>query len=395
MSQGSKNPNEDFIMFALIIAGLALLSWLIWTLFHIQLIEALRWLRYGEMRLVAMINDPGYSIMYPGVGRQALQDWMNWLPNVPAEQIRLLDVKVMSALAVPPLRWIIVGLLALMAAIVIVSGPGTKFQRRFNLEALMREQAKSFPITAPFVKYNPLAGKSRSPGQAVPSRLPLFAEALSPEEWVAYNGITYRNGRLDADAAYRALYHQLGRRWQGVEKLSLPLQGLYAAFALKHVRKRKESEALLNALALAWVPGQGMKIPFGLRRKIKKAIKDPKVGGELKRYTDQHAFETTALLRALQRAREEGGVLAPATFLWLRGVEREIWYPLNNLGRKSYHAEASGALTHFTNELVTGQKIPTPRFDEILKVLEDYLRSPGARPIPPLEGIGRKKKVAS
>ena len=74
--------------------------------------------------------------------------------------------------------------------------------------------------------------------------------------------------------------------------------------------------------------------------------------------------------------------MAPAQFLWLRGADRNLWYPLNNLGRKSYHAEAAGAMVHYTNELIAGQKIPTPRFDEIIKGIEAYLKSAMVRSIP-------------
>jgi intracellular multiplication protein IcmP len=126
---------------------------------------------------------------------------------------------------------------------------------------------------------------------------------------------------------------------------------------------------------------------------IYKIIRDPKLGGALQKYADQHAYETTALLRCLARARQEGGVLAPASFLWLRGQDRTLWYPLNNLGRRSYHAEAVGALVHYTNELIAGQKIPTPRFEDVIKGIEAFLKSPGAKSIPPLDktAAGGKK----
>src|SRR5690606_24894060 len=148
----------------------------------------------------------------------------------------------------------------------------------------------------------------RAPGQPVPAHLPLFSEALTPEEWMAYHEITIQGGRMDAGRAYQALALQLGKRWQGPQKLPIHMQGLYAAFALKHVRKRTQSDDLLNNMALAWSADGGFRPSSKLVSQIRKVIKDPKIGGALQQYADQHAYEPTALLRCLNRAREEGGV---------------------------------------------------------------------------------------
>lgn len=390
MSQQQKSPHEEFIM-TTIVAGLIFgISFVIWKFFHVQLTEMLRWIRVGEMWIASLYMDPNYQIVYPGIPEpQKLKVWLDWLSServdVASGDITPFHLKVITNVALPPLRWPIIGILALLALIVMFKGPGTHYHRRMGLEGLMREQAKSFPVIAPFLKFNPLKLKFRVLGQAVPSKLPIFSEALSPEEWVAHNRISFEGRKLDVAQAYQAFAKQLGPRWRGPKHLPLHLQGLYAAFALKHVRKRGECEKLLNELALSWTPDHGFKPPAKVRRKIKKIINDPKIGGALEPFTKQHAFQTTAMLKALQRARQEGGVLAPAEFLWLRGHDRMSWYPLNNLGRKSYHAEASGAMVHFTNELIAGQKIPTPRFEDVIQVLEDNLKIFGARPIPPLE----------
>ena len=68
-----------------------------------------------------------------------------------------------------------------------------------------------------------------------------------------------------------------------------------------------------------------------------------------------------------------GGVLAPAAFLWLRGEERALWYPLNNQGRRSYHAEAAGAMAHFMAELAAKKPLPIPRVETALITINQYL----------------------
>jgi len=386
-----KSPHEDFIMFTIVVGILAGLCWVIWHFFHNELTNMVRYVRIGEMWLVRGIYGKKFGIA-DGQGRELLQVWQGWLPKAPVEEISIEHIKRSTLVAVVPLKYVLLAIMGVMTVFTIFRGPGTQYRRRMGLETLMQEQAKSFPAIRPFLKFDPRKMPGRAPGQPVPEQLPLFSEALSPEEWLAYHQIRWSGGQLDYNAAYHALTEQLGKRWTGPENLPLHAQGLFAACALKLVRKRKDCEAILNMLAESWTADSGFKPSAKLRSKIREVLKNPKTGGALRKFADQHAYETTALLRCVQRAREEGGVLAPAEFVWLRGLDRNLWYPLNNLGRKSYCAEAAGALVHFTNELIAGQKIPTPRFDEVIRGLEAYMKGPSSRPIPELEKKGKKKE---
>ncbi len=378
-----------FFAVLFIVGGLAVF---IWIAFHEQLTNMLRWVRVGELWIIKLLYGNDVMVAVPGAGEQSTEVWRRYLQKAPANELDNKEVIVaMTRAAVPPLTTFFTVILGLMLPILFFFGPGTGYKRRMNLEGLMAEQARSFPAIAPFVKFDPRKLPSRVTGQPVPEQLPLFAEALSPEEWLAYHEIPVMGSKIDANKAYQALVPQLGKRWEGPLKLPLHAQALFAAFALKHVRKRKECETLLNQLALSWSPEKGFNLSLKVRRQIRAIIKDPKLGGALRKVADQHAFETTALLRALATARQEGGILAPAEFLWLRGHDRTLWYPFNNLGRKSYHAEAAGAMVHYTNELIAGQKIPQPRFDEVLKGYEAYLKSPSVRAIP--EKIKGKKSA--
>lgn len=362
------------------------IGWIIWTVFHDQLTTILRWIRVGEINIIALLHGDDYSIRVPEVNQpQYIGQWRKWLPVATIPELSNEVLRVTTWIAVPFMRPVFVTILGLLGIWALFKGPNTHYRRRMNLEGLIAEQSKSFPAIAPFVDFNPLDLPFRVVGNPVPANLPLFAEALSPEEWIAHNEIEVRNNQIDANSTYQALAKQLGNRWQGPLKLPVHAQGIYAACALRHARKRKESEELLGEMAMSWTPENGLKLTAKTKSRITKIIKDPKLGGALQKYADKHAYTTTALLRCLQRAREEGGVLAPSLFLWLRGEDRNLWYPLNNLGRRSYHAEAVGALVHYTNELIAGQKIPTPRFDEVIKGIQEAVTGPQGRPIPPLD----------
>lgn len=384
-----KSPHEDMILFVVTVLLIFGLCWIIWHFFSLELTALYRWIRVAELNIVKLLFGDDTVVVHAAVGEQTTGAWRNYLRHVNVRNITQKDFEVSTYITMMPLRYVFAGVLLLTAMYVMMKGPGTSYKRRLNLETLMQEQAKSFPTIAPFLKFDPRDVPFRAPGQPVPAELPLFSEALTPEEWVAYHEISYQGARLDPQKTYQALTLQLGKRWQGINKLPIHSQGLFAAFALKHVRKRKDSDDLLNQMALAWSPEKGFQPSPKLKKRIQQVNKDPKIGGVLLPYADQHAYETTALLRCLMRARSEGGVIAPATFVWLRGHDRNLWYPLNNLGRRSYHAEAAGAMVHYTNELIAGQKIPTPRFDTTIKGIEEYLKSGAGRVIPELDRTKR------
>ncbi len=384
MSQQQKSPHEEFIM-TFIVVGLILgISFVIWKVFRIQLLEALRFIRMGELQLGMLMHKADTKVAGYTLG--------GWYQSVRDVNVNNLDadlIKRMTYAAVEPIRKLFVVLLGVMTLFVIFKGPGTSYKRRMGLEGLMHEQAKSFPNITPFLKFDPRDLPFRAPGSAVPAQLPLFAEALSPEEWLAFHEVGYSGGQLDVNRAWGALALQLGKRWEGPKKLPPHMQGLYAAFCLKAARKRKDCDALLAEMSVSWSAEKGLKLKSSTMSKIKKIINDPKLSGPMEAVANHHAYVTTAMLRCLQRARAEGGVLAPSEFVWLRGHDRTLWYPLNNLGRKSYMAEAAGAMVHFTNELIAGQKIPTPRFDDVIRGYEAYMKSGVGRAVPERDATAR------
>jgi intracellular multiplication protein IcmP len=382
-----KSPYEDIILFLVVVFIILGLAWVIWHFFSLELTAIVRFVRVWELRLVHLVyGDGGYKVMDFETGTQVNSEvYRKWLPGRPIGEVLPEHIRQSTLVGVLPLKMFFMAGMVLMGLVIALKGPGTHYHRRMGLETLMQEQAKSFPAIQPFLKFDPRKLPFRAPGQPVPAQLPLFSEQLAPEEWLAYHEVKMVGGQLDRNRAWQALALQLGRRWEGPEKLPLHAQGLYAVFALKHVRKRKDSEELLGMMSRCWSADKGFRPSAALKKKIRAAIRNPKVGGAMRKYADQHAYETTALARCLSRAREEGGVLAPAQFLWLRGQDRNLWYPLNNLGRKSYCVEAVGALVHYTNELIAGQKIPTPRFDEVITGFEKYMKSGAARVIPELD----------
>lgn len=369
-----------------------LLMLLFWHYFQYQIKDFIRWIRVGEMWLVSLfVDEANYNVPWRG-GALNFQLWQDATPSIPPKELSTTVMSQISTVTMYPLRYVFSAILIIMGFWALFYGPRTHYRRKLNLAALIERQAAQFPSIAPFIDFNPAEMAPRPPGSPVPAELPVFAEALGPEEWLAYNEIALPDGRVDFDSAYRGFAKQLGKPWRGPLHLSPDRQVLMAAFCLKVARKRADADEILGELARSWSHKNGLKLSWKLVARARKILKDRDMTAKVMAKCNQHAYENTAMLRALLTAREEGGVMAPAQFVWLRAHDRTLWYVLNNLGRQAFHIEGLGAMAHYKAEKMTQRPIPRPKVDACVESIQDYLNSPKVRPIPALDYSKSKKR---
>tara|TARA_X000001036_G_scaffold32752_1_gene26825 strand:- start:2006 stop:3253 length:1248 start_codon:yes stop_codon:yes gene_type:complete len=404
--QAENTLHENAIGWAMLLVAVAAIGWLFWYYYDTEIRNIVRWIRYAEMWVISWFiyaQNAIFDILGMETERARFvfngkeYDWEASFVSVDAfkkEQLTYTHLSMFGAMAMQPLKHLFIFICGLGCIWCIFKGPRTYYRQRMGLENLIYRQAFNFPVISPFVKFNPATQPPRPPGSPVPAELPLFAEALGPEEWIAYNSIPIPDGNLDREAAAREFKKQLIGRWKGPMALEPYMQVLLAAFCLKSARKRDEADDMLGRLATCWEfkTGLNLKNDKTLLNEARKIIKNKDISGELLAKCNRHAFITTAMLRALMTAREEGGVLAPATFVWLRAHNRTLWYPLNNLGRQSYHLEAIGAMSHFKAERLTQRPIPVPKVEDAVDTISEYMQSIKARPIPQLDYSNSKKK---
>lgn len=398
--KGGQEATLAIIMFAGLIIGFFVIIWLI---FHTQITQGILLLRQGEMALAthwidednARLNHPateeyGYMVRrHQGklADPRSFTAWQEYIPNANPVIFKFKDFAPLSELALTPYKYIVSGIFLLFILHQFFIGVGSKGKRRFDRDGIIAEQAKNFPHITPFVEFNPNDMPQRAPGDPVPVELPSFSEPLGPEEWVAYHQVPMPDGKLDKDMARRGFEQQLGSRWKGPKQLKLHEQILLAGFILKAARKRNEADALLGRLACCWSYKKGLNVGQdpALKRDAYKVLRNKEMCTPTLNIMKQHAYTNPALMRALDFARSEGGILAPAQFVWMRGYDRTLWYVLNNVGKQAFHIEALGAMAHYVHEKRTNRPIPVPKVDEAVNSLNALLESDHARPIPELD----------
>ncbi len=406
----ANNQGEPTISLFLVMALLAALSWFLWRMTgDVILTYFFRWVRYAELWIVNLFSHQYDACLHWLVVAKASNAPPSpeaisatnacfgnaFLSQLPRDEVglyfrlSLTSISLIGAEAMVFFRWPIALVLLAIGSYAILLSPRNKFSTRHTLESLIEVQAKMWPVISPILKFNP-SKSGRILGDPVPDKLPIFAEALSPEEWITWNRIPLVNGIPDRETARRAFIRQLGPRWNGIFSTPVYMQALLAAFALKGAQKREQSDDFLGKLALCWSPESGFRPTAELLAEIRSILKDPKIGGRLAQVMDRYAWRTTAVLGALKWARDNGGVLAPAQFLWLRAEDRALWYPLNNLGRRAFHSEGAGAMAHFMAEEAAKKPLPIPRVDTCIVTLNTYLNDPNKRPVPmPTNEAGR------
>ncbi len=394
MSDKPQGASEAALGWAILAVIFGALGYMVWHFFAAQIMSVIRWVRYGEMWITSQFVSADYMIPWRGE-EIPFREIMSLAREMPAEKLDGTFMSLISTAAMHPWKWPIMAIMMAIALWALFKGPGTQHRTKYSLDTLINRMAKIFPIIAPMISFDPGKQPPRAPGAPVPAELPPFAEALGPEEWVAYNSLPTPSGKIDHAAATKAFVQQLGPRWKGAQNLPPYKQVLLAAFCLKAARKRNDSDDMLGRLASCWTHEKGLQLSKDktLLKEARAVLKNRDLAAKTLAKANQHAWQTTAMLRALLTAREEGGVLAPAQFVWLRAYDRALWYPLNNMGRQSHHMEALGAMAHFKAEKMAQRPIPIPKVKDAADSIVKYMEGGNARPVPQLDYSGSKKRA--
>ena len=270
----------------------------------------------------------------------------------------------------------------LLAALCTVRNAPARYKRAFDLDGLVREQARTFRTTAAFAKRQlrlvpPARGEPRPADYA-----------LTPAEWIDRYAQS-PDRRLDQGAARRALIAQLGPPWRGISDANPQARCLFAAFALHLAERRAEALELLEECSAGFAdqatdrregPESYLVLPNAVVAAADAALSDREgpVAVALA-ITRRHAFAHTALMELLNAARLTAGVLAPAQFAGPKLVDRPMWYALHSLGFETEgfgrylhpnpRVEALGARAQWAVERAAGRAVPEPNLDLALEAL--------------------------
>jgi intracellular multiplication protein IcmP len=180
------------------------------------------------------------------------------------------------------------------------------------------------------------------------------------------------------------------------DPLELPgyMRGLAAAFVLYINGKPKESYALLGQLSLSYESSDDYNYDLNEvgdyyldLSGVNAVLSNKKYMSIKSKVLDRHNdYAYTWLVALLIVARNKGGELASSRFIWLRAVDRTLWYALNQLGGRMPHVEANGIWSHMAAEEKLGMSLSPPETIRSVESLENELQKEKWIAIPKAKG---------
>lgn len=195
---------------------------------------------------------------------------------------------------------------------------------------------------------------------------PQRREGMTRREWDRVDVI------LKKGEANKIFALQLGPLWKGSSKLPPHAKALFAVFAARANADTKAAEKLLHQLNNT----AGSRLDITGADELLRKHENTKI---VQSILSTHAYVLTVMASMLEAARDDG-VQASADFLWLKPVDRRLWYMLNTVGRQTPFSEVAGAFAHWVAEKEAGRRLLVPTVEEATKALELALKEIIYRP---------------
>lgn len=266
------------------------------------------------------------------------------------------------------IRYPVVAILAVLAFFLYRSNITLKFRKAHSMKTLRLQEQHNWLAIMPIIKED-LANEDVNKGP--------WAMALSPMEFARkHNLLKKEDALLDNPVpgqemtagirkgdAKRVFTLQLGPYWDGFDRCPPQAYALAGVFMARMNRDRDSANLILETLDKTFTAG---KPDFSVARPIVRKYQNSQIVQEI---VAKHAYLLTVLASLLEASREDG-VVPASEFLWLKPIDRRLWYMLNSIGRQTPFAEVGGAFAHWRAEKEMGRRSLVPMIDEAIKALE-------------------------
>jgi intracellular multiplication protein IcmP len=331
-----------------IAAFLVLFSIIIWWKFKAQVVSLLLNIKYYEIILVEEVIDlllditswiglPQPDMASLEYTQSVILDGLAAPEQVSLTEIGVVSSEVGSFTAIP---LFLVSMI--LGSVLFVYHSASRFCSVYNMQKLRLQENVIWPQFSPVLHEN-LVDIDIDKGHWRMSEQPMqFAKKHDLLEEYIKDGKTL--AKVRREAAVEVFSAQMGAIWDARVDTQPPyVQALFAAFAAKAEDDSEACKVLLYQISKSALSG---KLDFsGTRQLLHKHIKSKKVG----RAAGPHAYVLTMMASMLDLARENG-VLATADFLWLKSIDRKLWYMLNTVGRRTAFPEVGGPFAHWIVE---------------------------------------------
>lgn len=343
----------------------------IWVVVFFFVVIAALWYAFSEQIITAYLQLKLLEISLVNVFTDALGPMEQWIHRTSPAALNLKSLEEIGNSVGYYLRWPVLAILSGFSMVLFLGGIKNRFRNTYDMTRLAKEETENWPLLNATSRLN-LVNEHVEKGQWAMAMTPmdfskkhklLKVEMQNTGEFGLKKDIravaTVVRGR-----ATKAFARQLGQTWTRAEDLPLYGRTLFAIFAAKAMGDREDAQALLTQIAES--AGAGKKLNFrGADALLARYVEDKKI----KKVVGSYGYVYTVMASMLEFARGDG-VLASAEFIWLKALDRPLWFMLNTVGRQTAPAEIAGPFSHWQAERAIGHKLNFPMVEEATNALE-------------------------
>lgn len=342
---------------------------LIWWYFGDHIIYFYLWLKQQQIIIINYITlkifDQHFSLMING-----LQSVMN-----NPESVSLMDKLFFINDSGKYLAGLFSIIMLGLSFKLMFKHPNSRFKTIFNTKTLAAQEISRWPQITPATHFD-LVNEDVSTGP--------WAMSLSPMEFAKKNdllildGIKHKSQRaakkakttakIDIDKSNHVFAQQLGPAWSGPQNTPVHIQVLYVALSAKIHHESDFALEIFNEVSASFTKDYKITAPANLKKLVKKYSEK----STIKKLSKQHAYRLTFMASLLQKSRDDG-VQSTADFLWLKTIDRPLWYMLNSVGRRVAFPEVAGPYAHWTAEKKYVNHLNRPTIEQATLALEEAI----------------------
>lgn len=262
-----------------------------------------------------------------------------------------------------------IGVILLVLAVILYRSNVTlKFRRAHSMKTLRSQEQHNWPAIMPVVNEDLV--------EADPDQGP-WAMAMTPLEFARKHHLLKKNDALLDNPlpgmemtagirkgdAKRVFTLQVGPYFNGFNHCPAHVVCLAAVFMARMNRDKGAANAILETIDKSYASG---KPDFSKGT----AVVNKYINTELvQEVLQRHAYVLTVMASLLEKARDDG-VVPSSEFLWLKPMDRRLWFMLNCIGRQTPYVEVGGPFAHWKAEKVMRRRCLFPMIDEATTALE-------------------------
>jgi intracellular multiplication protein IcmP len=358
MAQSGQQQNSDdalapiWITLFLIIAGS-----LVWYYQHEAIVRFMFRINLWQAKAVDLI--------WPG---HPLNNIITTIENSDLSTVSWKEMVEFTSLIGTYTRYFYMSIIIVLAFFLYQKDISTKFCKVYSMKTLRAQEQENWPSIAPVIKED-LWKADIGEGP--------WAMALNPMEFGRKYNLLKKNDLLmeasmpgqemtaalkKADAK-RVFTMQLGPIWKDFNSCQPHVIALAAIFMARLCRDRESANQISKQLSISFANG---KIDYSSAYPV---LEKHKNSFQVQEIVQKHAYVCTVMASLLEAARDDG-VVPSSEFLWLKPIDRRLWYTLNCVGRQTPFVEVGGVFAHWKAEKKMNRASLTPMIDEAIKALD-------------------------